>query len=322
MYIDYKACLSSFARDPVKCRLPPTYSPVVLVELVRFVPGQPEPVASGPSRPPVPRPPIQLLQGPIPAILPLAPPGVNSKGAPPPTLPGPIMYSQPKGPSIGPPPGAISYGNVPQYPTYMMPEDEPSSNGVPPHKKRKLPSESDGNVAQPPPHKRPISSRTPPTTLPAMPPHAVETPNHFDHFLGGSHIIPGQSQPMYSPSRGHRPRSPPPRSPSHGQLNNEYSHDPLPNMAPPGPPMHSYHPTNSSTSHPQPYANGHSRPSGPLPPREPHSPRRLPNVSSGLSSPASNEVPPPSAPPQGIRKVKLVVRPQDKPAGEAPLPPE
>jgi hypothetical protein len=304
----------------VKCRLPPTYSAIIHVELVRFISGQPENVAVVPRASHGRQQQAQMLgpPAPPPPVLPLAPPGVGSKGAPPPTVPGPVIYSHPKGPPIGPPPGAVSYGNISQYPSYMVPEDGPSSNGIPPHKKRKLP-EPDENVAAPPPHKRPIRTRTPSTAMPAMAPHAAEPSSHYDHFLGASHIIPGQSQPMYGPSRGHhRPRSPPQNS-SHGRINGEYSHDPQPNMAPPGPPIHSFPPT-SSTPQSQPYSNGHSRPSGSHPPRHPQSPRVLPNSASGLSTPAGNEVAPPSAPP--IRKVKLVVKRQDKPAGDASLPPE
>ena len=320
MYVDYKACLNSFARDPVKCRLPPPYGSVIHVELVRFISGQPENIAVvPPSRAPQSRP-----QGhipglpPPPPVLPLAPPGVGTKGVPTPTIPGPNIYPQPKNSPIGPPPpGPVPYGNGSQYPAYMVPEDGPSSNGVPPHKKRKLP-EPDENVA-PPPHKRPIRSRTPTGSLPGIQPHAVEPPNHYDHFLGASHIVPRQSPPVYSP-RGHRARSPP-HSPNHNHLNGGYAHNPPASMTPPGPPIHSFHSPHSSGSLPPPYSNGHSRSSGP-PPRQPHSPRGRLSASSVLPAPVGNEVAPPSAPPQGIRKVKLVVKPQDKPAFDPAMPSE
>lgn len=260
-----------------------------------------------------------MIQGP-PPVLPLAPPGAAPRGVSTPNPHGPHIYSQPKGSPIGPPPGAVPYGNVSQYPSYMVPEDGPSSNGVPPHKKRKLP-EPDEMVGAPS-HKRPIRSQTPSTSLPAIPTHAVETSNHYDPFRGPSHVTPGQSPPVY-PSRGHHPRSPP-RSPNRSHVNGDYTRDQPPNMTPPLPPLppiHSFHSANSNTSLPQPYSNGHSRAAGP-PPRQPLSPRGHSAASSGLASPATPEVAPPSAPPQGIRKVKLVVKPQDKPSSDPAVLPE
>ncbi|KAF8504202.1 hypothetical protein JB92DRAFT_2968040 [Gautieria morchelliformis] len=286
VYVDYKACLNSFARDPIRCRLPPPYGCVIEVEL-------PENIAV--VQPPR-APPGRQVQTPglPPPVLPLAPPGIGPKGIPTPTLPGPRMYSQPKGPPTGTPPGPGSY-NTPQYTSqvvgpYMVLDDGPSSNGVPPHKKRKLPeSDETENGAPAPPHKRPVRPRTPSTSLPGFPPHTVEASSHRDHFLGASHIVARQSPSAYGPSRGRHTRSPPP-SPSYNHLNGGYPHEP------PGvkPPIHSFHSANTRRS----------------------------SASSGLASPAGIEVAPPSAPPQGIRKVKLVVKPQDKPAFDPAMPPE
>ena len=318
VYIDYKACLNAFARDPVKCRLPQPYSSVIHVDLVRFISGQPENVAVvPPPRAPPTRQQVQNsvgLPGPS-SVLPLAPPGRASKGIPVPAHPGPHMYHAH---TNGSPPGA-PYANGPPYPVYVVPEDGPASNG-PSHKRRKV-LDPDENVA-PPPSKRPVRSHTPPS-LPGISPHTIETSSHYDHFLGASHIVPRQSSsPGFGPGISH---SAPHGSSSH-QSNGGFVHNPSSGLTPPRPhpglpmPPHPF----PRSSLPPPFPNGHSRSSHSPPPR----PLRLsdsPRDHSGRSRPPSpdgTDIPPPSAPPQGIRKVKLVVKPQDKSVGESLMPPE
>ncbi|KAF8592639.1 hypothetical protein K439DRAFT_1378881 [Ramaria rubella] len=324
VYVDYKACLNSFARDPVKCRLPPAYGNIIHVDLMRFISGQPENIAVVPP-PRAPQARTQNSSGPSGSgsILPLAPPGVGSKGLPSPAPPGPHMYHShhANGSPSGPAPGPGSYGNGSHYPTYVIPDDGSPSNGAPPHKKRKLP-EPDENVVPSSPNKRPVRSRTPSTSLPGISPHGVETSNQYDHFLGASHIVPRHSPPVFSPRVSHSARSPP-RSPSHSHTNGGFLRNPQPSMTPPGPSIHSFHSPNPGLPLPSPYPNGHSRSSGPARQSQSiESPRARPGVSSGPTTPPHPDVPPPSAPPQGIRKVKLLVKPQDKHGAEPHTLPE
>ncbi|GJJ07299.1 hypothetical protein Clacol_001499 [Clathrus columnatus] len=73
LYVDFKACLNSFAKEPIKHRLPPSY-PTIVVELIRFNPGQPETIAS--TSPILPN---TTLPVPNSQVLPLAPSGIVSK---------------------------------------------------------------------------------------------------------------------------------------------------------------------------------------------------------------------------------------------------
>ncbi|KIJ37372.1 hypothetical protein M422DRAFT_260033 [Sphaerobolus stellatus SS14] len=137
VFVDYKACVNTFSRDPIKFRLPPSTGLVIPVTLLRFFPGQPENVAIVPpaQATPQPRPPSGP---PGPSVLPLAPPASTSRGSPLPAahVYGPASTSQTSSTA----PSSVSPSKTPQYSLY--------DNGSMSHKKRK--HEEDKHATQSP----------------------------------------------------------------------------------------------------------------------------------------------------------------------------
>lgn len=279
VYIDYKACLSSFAKDPVKCRLPPATGPVIHIDLFRFFPGQPENVAVAPPGPPQAPPSRQashtIAGHPVAnSVLPLAPPGAVRRAS---SISPVHVYSpsHPNGPALNSASvAAPAYvGSPSQYPGFKPADDGPSNNGSSMHKKRKLGEIDDEHLlsqsnkrASRPSSSHPTATTTNNLRLSAQAP------------IGNPRV--NASSSVHGTNNGHSNGNPTPSR-------NVNPHSAYPNG----------HPTGSSTS--QLYPNELRRRSGvPM---------------------NGGEVPPAPTPPQVIRKVKLVVKPQDKNSNDPPM---
>jgi hypothetical protein len=97
VYVDYRACIATFAREIISCRLPPATGHVITLIMFRYIAGQPDSV---PVLPPAPAPPSAPQSRPptgsasaTAGVLPLAPPGSGPRGSP---MPGAHIYAPPK----------------------------------------------------------------------------------------------------------------------------------------------------------------------------------------------------------------------------------
>ncbi|KAF8528802.1 jumonji superfamily protein [Hysterangium stoloniferum] len=300
VYIDYMACLNAFSRDPIKCRLPPPSGPAIQVELMRFISGQPEntTVIPPPRIPPSSRQQqVHSAANSSPqTVLPLGPPSsVRGTSAMPVHPPHHLMHGKANGSSSAPPSSSGPYGNS-QHPSHNLPNDAIHTS----HSKKRKVMDPDERAQGAPSSKRSAPSRTP--TFSGMSQHPADPPE-CDRF----HAI-GQS--LFSPGSGQQSRSPP-ASPNSTRV--------PPTMPPTGPYPHNYSPKNSPSVPPS-YPNGHSRSVRPTS-RHSHSSNAPRGRPPQPGVPAA-EVPPPSVTSQGIKKVKLLVRPQDRSIHDASMPPE